>query len=639
MRVLQGTVVDGWGRLLLATALLAAGHVATAAEPGKESPAGRSSADAISAAQINQWIDQLGDKDYFVRQHAQAALARLGFDAFDALNAATANDDLEIASRAKYLLRLMRGEWTSKNDPPDVKKCLRDYEMQSLEGRVARMHVLAALSDGRGIAALCRLVRFEQSPLLSRLAAVELLRSQMTEGPPTPAVVRTLRSILDGSKRPSAVWLLTWTRMADDPAVALTEWDRLVNAEQTALRHASSQSKPEIVAVLLRFQIAQLERIGKIDETMAAVGRLVELEHGDLDSLVEFGEWLVGQKAWKAVDRLAEHFATRLSSEPSLLYHLAQAYAEQGEKDRAEETANRALGLYSGNQLDELRRHLNAAERLRKRGCFPWARREFEHVIANGGSENPEILNVMVTLAEMLHDQGEDLDAAKTLEKLVKALGTLKKPGNATPARPRAPPVPERPRKGQTEKQKQERELELDLPGVVPKEFLSRMNFFFACHWEKKHDAAQHREYLDRALKSCNDDVDVLIACYRLSAQPPAYHAKIVDLIKKAAAHLQEQIEADPEEDSTYNQLAWLIGNTEGDLDQALKFSKRSLELRPATGGYYDTLARVYFARGELESAVKNQSRALELDPYSGLIRGQRDLFRTALEAKKGKKP
>src|SRR3972149_5782572 len=59
--------------------------------------------------QIAKLIDQLGDKDYFVRQRAQDELSRLGFEAFDALMAATTNDDLEIASRAKYLLRLMRG--------------------------------------------------------------------------------------------------------------------------------------------------------------------------------------------------------------------------------------------------------------------------------------------------------------------------------------------------------------------------------------------------------------------------------------------------------------------------------------------------------------------------------------------------
>jgi tetratricopeptide (TPR) repeat protein len=633
---MQGTVAGGWGRLLLAAAWLMVGQLALAAAPAKELPAAPSS-EAASAAQINKLIEQLGDKDYFVRQHAQDALAHLGFEAFDALTAAATNDDLEIASRAKYLLRLVRVEWMAKNDLPEVRNYLRDYEMQSLEGRVARMHSLAALPDGRGIAALCRLVRFEQSPLLSKLAAVELLRSQMTAGLPKAAVVETVRAILDRSKRTAAVWLLTWTRMADHAEAAMKEWVGLVDTEQTAMWHASRQCRPEIVIVLLQFQIAQLERLGKIDETMAAVGTLVNAEHGDLEPLAEFGDWLIAQKAWKAVDRLAQQFDARIQSEPCLLYLLAQAYAEQGQQDKAEETAKRALGLYPGKHSEELNRHLNAAERLRKRGRFAWARREFEHIIAVGDSQNPAIFDVMVAFAEMLHDQGEDLDAAKALERFGKNLAALRWPGEARPAQPRGPAVPGQPRKAPA--QKQQRPQEIDAASLVPKQILSRMNYFFACHWEKQHDAAKRREYLDRALNSCSEDVDVLIACYRLSAQPPEYHAKIVALIKKAAARLQEQIEGEPEEDSTYNQLAWLVGNTEGDLDQALKFSKKSLELRPETGGYYDTLARVYFARGDLEAAVKNQTRASELDPYSGQIRGQLSFFRAALEEKKGKKP
>ena len=371
MRLMQGTVADGWGRLLLAAAWLMVGQLALAAAPAKELPAAPSS-EAASAAQINKLIEQLGDKDYFVRQHAQDALARLGFEAFDALTAAATNDDLEIVSRAKYLLRLVRVEWMAKNDLPEVRNYLRDYEMQGLEGRVARMHSLAALPDGRGIAALCRLVRFEQSPLLSKLAAVELLRSQMTAGPPKAAVVETVRAILDRSKRTAAVWLLTWTRMADHAEAAMKEWVGLVDAEQTAMRHASRQCRPEIVIVLLQFQIAQLERLGKIDETMAAVGTLVNAEHGDLEPLAEFGDWLIAQKAWKAVDRLAQQFDARIQSEPCLLYLLAQAYAEQGQQDKAEETAKRALGLYPGKHSEELNRHLNAAERLRKRGRFAW---------------------------------------------------------------------------------------------------------------------------------------------------------------------------------------------------------------------------------------------------------------------------
>ena len=77
----------------------------------------------------------------------------MGFEAFDALSAATTHEDLEIASRAKYLLRLMRVEWTTDNDPPEVKACLHGYEFEDERSRETKMQALASLPDGQGAAA------------------------------------------------------------------------------------------------------------------------------------------------------------------------------------------------------------------------------------------------------------------------------------------------------------------------------------------------------------------------------------------------------------------------------------------------------------------------------------------------------
>ena len=66
-----------------------------------------------------------------------------------------------------------------------------------------------------------------------------------------------------------------------------------------------------------------------------------------------------------------------------------------------------------------------------------------------------------------------------------------------------------------------------------------------------------------------------------------------------------------------------------------MKCSQKSIELKPEEGGFYDTLARVYFAKGDLQNAVKQQTKAAELDPHSGLIRRQLEFFRKKLEEKK----
>ena len=65
--------------------------------------------------------------------------------------------------------------------------------------------------------------------------------------------------------------------------------------------------------------------------------------------------------------------------------------------------------------------------------------------------------------------------------------------------------------------------------------------------------------------------------------------------------------------------------------------SHKSLEIRPDTGGYLDTLGRCYYAKGDLENAVKYQSKAVELDPHSQQIRRQLKVFQDELAKKKSR--
>ncbi|MCS7305768.1 MAG: PQQ-binding-like beta-propeller repeat protein [Thermoguttaceae bacterium] len=59
---------------------------------------------SVSAAQIAQWIEQLGHDSYQVREKASAELARAGLAAADALKAALRHPDLEVRRRARWIL-------------------------------------------------------------------------------------------------------------------------------------------------------------------------------------------------------------------------------------------------------------------------------------------------------------------------------------------------------------------------------------------------------------------------------------------------------------------------------------------------------------------------------------------------------
>jgi len=553
---------------------------------------------------IDQLIRQLGDQDYFVRQRAQAELAKLGFDAFDALSAAEDDEDLEVSTRAKYLLRLMRVNWTREDDPPEVKRYLENYESLVPEQRLGQMRNLAGLPGGVGIPALCRLVRFEKSMVLSKHAAVEILGRQPPDQPPTAELAETLRKGLGRSRRVGARWLLSYLRFREDPPAALADWTKLVEGELAMLHGSAHESDPQVAAALVRIQINWLAKLGRKKEAVAAMWKLIDLEKGEPESLSELVRWLIEQEAWEAIEQVAGRFSDRFASDALLLYALAQAQAAGGKDKLAEETAARARNLNSGAQLDELVAHLMTAYGLRERGLFKWAEQEYRYVIGSAVTGQNLTATARFGLSEMLHDQGEDLRAAEVLKPLAEAIGKME-------------PVPEK------------------IAGRTPGSIRSRMNHFYARHWGEKGNRQKQREHLEAALAADATDVDVLIACYRLPGATPEWRQKTRELIRKAADALRRQIAADPEKSLHYNQFAWLVGNTEGDFEEALRCSRKSLELDPDAGGYYDTLGRVYYGKGDYANAVKYQTKAAELDPHSGLIRKQLELFKEALAKQK----
>ena len=255
------------------------------------------------------------------------------------------------------------------------------------------------------------------------------------------------------------------------------------------------------------------------------------------------------------------------------------------------------MKLFPGQQPQEIFQHRMMAMTLQQRGLFAWSKREYRHVIGKGLPTGELTLRTQYQLSEMMHDQAEDLDAAEVLQQVIQAVGA---------GRPAEAPV----------------------AGRTMGEVRSRMDFFLACHWEAKGDQGKRREYLAKALADDPTDIDVLIGCYRLPDATREYRDKIHGLIERAGADLRDKISDEPENAANYNQLAWLIGNTEGNQDEALQLSEKLVESSPDAGGYFDTLARVYFAKHDYANAVKYQTKAAEIDPHSGQILRQLDVFR-----------
>lgn len=566
---------------------------------------------------VAELIAQLGDDDFFARERAQQELAEIGFEAFDALSdAADYNDDIEIRLRAGYLVRMMRLSTVVESDPPEVKAILSEYENRGEAERTVLIKQVAALPEDKCLAVLCRMVRFERSTVLSKFAAAAVIGQKWPAG--SEAAERrseTIRRGIGQSGRTAAAWLKWYIEGQKDAAGAIDEWQKLVAAEEHRSTESPHQTRPEIVAALWREQAVLLRKAGREKESDEILLRLVDREESSIsaDSLEDLLRWLVEQKAFRVVDRLAEKFSERFQAEPVLLYALADARQAEGKSDLVRETVARALALDGDNE--GYKQHYRVATELMRRHHWRWAEGEFRRVIELAPKDIDFSIEARFRLGEILHDRGDDAEAAKAMESAVADMDKNLEEGH------------------ESNNPRREREA-----------MRARMHYFFASSLTKPEERNERIRRLLDAVSEDPTDADALIAIYRTENLDPPLVEQNRRQIRAAADKFRQQMHEQADSPTPYNQFAWLIANTEGDYHEALRYSEKSLELvraEPAYAGseasFLDTLGRCHYAVGDLENAIKAQSKAVELDPESGLMTKQLEFFRQ--EWKDQKKP
>ena len=557
---------------------------------------------------IEGLIEKLGDDDYHVRRAAQEQLGRLGFEAFDALSEAENHEDAEVVARIRYLLRLLQVDFADKNDSQRVQEILQQYRSKSTEENIQQMRALAVLPKGEGLTALCRLVRFQRSVLLSKHAAAAILQWRIDNRDSIAQAAPSILRMLGSSERISSRWLRESLRFSTEPKAALARWAEFVRRESDLLARGDGQTDREVVKQLIRHELQWIFALGLgKEEKAAAIKRLVSLRRNDVDALSQLIPWVVEVQAWKPLKQkpieFADHFA-RNSRE--LLYVLAEAFGKQGKSRRAEEAAQHAFRLGDDGVRQQSAR-LETAYLLQKQGRFKWAEREYRHCLKNGDADDEIVLVAGSYLAEMLHDQGQNRPAAEVLGKLIDQIRKQKKSDDENVG-------------------KAKKILGIELKGME-----ARKGYLMAEHYRAEGDRDKQRQCLEEALAADPSEVDVLIACYRLPDSSPQFRNKVKKHIRETVDRTRLLALKNSGLPTYYNQLAWLVANTEGDLDEALRFSKKSLQLQHDSGGYYDTLARCHFAKGDLKKAVEVQTRAAQLEPHSGLIARQLEQFKKAL--------
>ncbi|MFM8435030.1 MAG: hypothetical protein ACKOBP_06740 [Planctomycetia bacterium] len=576
----------------------------------------RAVADTDTQERLGTLVEALGDDDYHRREAAAAELKALGPGAIDALlEAGETSGDLEIALRARWLVETIPFELP--HDPPEVVKLLARFKQRDFGERVRAMHRLLRIDDDAGIEPLARVTRLDPSTAGSRIAAALLAREWREGDPSWPDIRRRIEAGLGPSTRPAARFLSALVAFtgASSPAdrnaalaAATTTLDDLRRPAPDGVPLLSTGEGVEESQVIFshteqiftRCHAQMLAAAGRRDEAIAAARAHVAAALEDDDDTraggVEALTWAVEAGLPEAVEAM---LAVPGVADGNPLVGCAIALAERA-RGREAQAAERITAAFAAAARADVSDRLAAARLLAKWGGIDWSVDLYDRILAEPSLPVAEAAAVSMLYSELLHDLERDEEAARCLRKVF----------------------------GDDEQGDGRRDggLGQGLLGRDVRSIRSRMHFFEACALLQKGDTAGSRAKLEKALAVYPKDVDALIALYSFPNHTAEQRADAVRKVKAAALQLEDEINAVPDEASGYNEYAWLVANTEGDVAKATRFSKVSLLKSFDNASFLDTLAHCHAAAGRHAAAIRTQRLAKRYEPHNRTI--QRNLVR-----------
>jgi len=618
--------------------------------------------DSALRDRIQKAIRRLGAVDFDERETARREIESLGALAWDALSIAVRDTDLEVSLQAKYLLRQLLVTGPRPEDPHESHSHLDRFAEQTEQERLRRVRVLAKISDPAIVRSLARIVQLEESESVSRHAAIAVLRRPV---PPKridrQRLAGTVEDVAWRGERLGLHWLRAYAQTLKSPHQIVPNWSALLEVQDTGVGSGPPWTGGDSAAArganraMLQWYTESLQRLGLRRESERAMLIFVNQLPRDGSVSLEVVDWLIQRRGWAALQDLERRF-TLTNSDADYGYRLVDAARQRGEFAAAERMTVKLLNratvaisdrLQVGNSLVERnledlagreydraleasdlpdlhRIYLLAAKASMYRSLGDIENCASHYRLALVASEGADLppdddrvlrqtrLHVRVQFAEMLHDQGQYQAAAETLKPL------------AEPA----------------EDDAQDVEQLTDVLELFPR---ARREYYWSEDARRQNQSAKQLQHLTTGLKVAPEDVDILIALFRLPEYPE--HAAVRQTIRRVAQQMRSEIsdrmkllnrelpntpdvrEISDDLAKSLNAYAWLIASTEGDLDDALACSHRSLEIQPNQAGYMDTLARCYFAKKDWVQALLHQENAVELDPYSGQMNAQLTLF------------
>ncbi|MDA7979322.1 MAG: hypothetical protein MPJ50_11210 [Pirellulales bacterium] len=576
---------------------------------------------------LKNLIAALGSPNFYIRERATQQIERFGVRAFDALAVAEEHADLEVAARARVLLRRLSVDLLRPTDTSAVRSILKRFAAQPERQRESDITRLAELPQNLGVGGLARLARFESSSRLARLAALRLIRAVRVNSADWYEQREMIEAELADSERTPVRWLRK--HLTDDPfgdgeaqrLKSMETWRSFARREVGAVHDGPGTYISGLTSSAIGLEL--YEHAGE-QLTVTAKGscefrrQLEELTQemiaacdDSVPSLMRVMRWIQIKRLPESLAILHERFREPLESHPLLV----SVYALRTESLLGVEAAEAAwekatevrqftpaeLGYFP---LEADLPPIYLAYRLEKEGGTEFAQREYHQVIREQSAGMLEALQARMLLAESLANQSRYGEAAAFMEQAADAMWDNERRG----------------RQG------------WGTAGPDPAEVESRAKFFAAL--ECRH--TDNEKYVALLRASINVDAsnpDGLIELFGHQGNTSQQLAALRQMILNALSVQQQRFVEDPTNDDAYNLWAWLAAKTFGDPDQALAHSMESLRLNPGSTAYYDTMATCFAAKRDFVNAVRCQTWAVNADPFSHKYRHRLAKYRRQLKA------
>ena len=418
-----------------------------------------------------------------------------------------------------------------ESDSEEVRQLLEDYLSLPVLDRQERIGQFLQFRPMTAISALGRLVRFEPNDMLSRSAAVGVLMQQPIDHLSWPRYAEEIDHTLGPSQRAGAKWLKSYVAARETPAPALGEFETYYHSE---LNRPAAETSPDVLFGLL---FEQYRLLLAMDQKEKAQGLLKQMTESGVKTPanVQFlANLLQLHEEGALLEKLAEQNAKVFQTTPVLLFQWAEAARWQKKISVAEQLAARARALIGRDN----EKQSSIAFELGAKGLHYWAEEEYRRMIDSLPALDNDSMNAKVRLAGLLEEQEKWTEAIELLNNVRMN-------------------VEEGVREGQYSQ--------------VPNFLLGRIQIYQAHQAAAAGDTAKRIDHLERAMEFAPGDADLLIGLFQATKNEPAKHKDVVQKINELVAQFQEQIQTEPTNSLPYNQLAWLVSNTEGDQQAALQ--------------------------------------------------------------------